>query len=615
MARLASFIGQFAKNCIIVDSVNNILIGIGTYYDDFNRVNYGCISKFNLNTYKYIGPTGSESFDSNYGKVIYFNNSISSRVSVNGTVYSGTWYGQSVCNIDNNIIYLFSGYGTRYNSSSYNFSYYSTDEINCYDISNNVRTLKSSVVNYYNYLPTTTKWTDPNTNISYCLLFCGVNTSQGTTTITYTTTSTTYVLQIYDYNSDIMTTKYYNGKLGQTSPKYHRIKNNKLYIYGGTEVTSSGSTVKNEIYIYDILNNTWTTDSNTCESLNGDYFKTYNSAKIGNIYYQVIPNEGLYSIDFDTLTRTLICNTNDLYKYTNVVIDDNKYINNIDTEHDYNSLLNSVLYTTTTNGSNSRDNPYIYADGNNIHFIGYLNYKLYGYYILHIGDKQYVHNYDANVACYPYLKASSVSKDKLSINTSSSIKNITKSTSNVDVVSLNGFSSSYSDINSIIKIYKPDYSGEEQEAWKVSNGVWTLIGNSGENSQVDTFKGRLLKIRTITNTNSVDDTYELFGVNIFVTDIGNRQYFYLNSGGGSGTILYIKADIIAGFDDTHTWDNTYVSELLNNIKIETPLLLYNVGVANTLNNIKYISFYVRHYVGTTSSSYYSVGYVPIEVYV
>ena len=193
----------------------------------------------------------------------------------------------------------------------------------------------------------------------------------------------------------------------------------------------------------------------------------------------------------------------------------------------------------------------------------------------------------------------------------------------------NNNSTNYSKIANIAKIYKPDYSGEEQEAWLVSNSVWTQISGVGiEPVKLNMYKGKLLDItlmigKTIANYTGEEDCLLYCSSNSVpynkIYKIHNTTYVcYLN------TQLYIRADKVAEFDDNITWDDSYASKLYYNIEIKfngNILAWYSQSTspipwvhATTNNNgTKYIL--VEFNPQVRSSNYRNDGFVGLEVYI
>jgi hypothetical protein len=81
------------------------------------------------------------------------------------------------------------------------------------------------------------------------------------------------------------------------------------------------------------------------------------------------------------------------------------------------------------------------------------------------------------------------------------------------------YSSNYDILDSIQKIYKPNFKGEEQEAWKVKNGVWTQITNSNIQNK---FKNSLY-VQNRFKSRKDNDVFLCY-----ISDYGKYLYDYIN---------------------------------------------------------------------------------------
>ena len=593
------------------------------------NVTGGWVQLYDLSDSMWIDSTGNKHSESQISQYAYNTTNYCTSINTNYCV------SQKTIHRIGDMFYILGGF--KYLSNKV----YTDNSIYIYDYQNNIMTKSSTNLPLSICTCNTIDWTDSSTGKQYIIIF-GIN--QGTN---YSAVDTYYINSIsniilYNITDNICTN--ITGYQAASEVFYYEIRNNILYMYGGICYSnywyynsSGGGNASSVNYIqkFNLSTKTFLTKetinssnqfyssySSTGTSSSGDLnartigIRYLNSLKFGNKYYWC-DGSNLYDL---TLSNTAIP-MDQFFKYQIV-----KNWNNI--------VPNYRLFNTTISLSCSNNGYYrnLIDPVNNAMVSNYV--VLAGYsnnpnivYIIKPGTKSSSFVYDQPVKCYPVKYTSGGTPNKLQLN-NNSLNSVDSMVSSETGIATNPDSSTYNKAYQISKVYKPDYSGEEQEAWLVSGSIWTLVGG-GQQDETSTFKGVLLNITPSTTIDGTQDCVWIIYNNSYPYKrkyiIGSTSYVYFSSNYCNSQNLYIKADLIAGFDDTHTWDNAYTSELFKNVKIVAPSLFYYDSASNSeisylpfisgtiANNVKYIS--IRFCEQCKNSSYASDGLVPIEVYV
>ena len=508
-----------------------------------------CMVKFNFSTnvVSYNGMT-LESYSSHSVDFMY-----------NGTV------------LHNSIIYIF---GAKYTYGAVNYTYkYDTTTNTCSKLAN---------MPIEAYQTNALKWV--YNNKAYAIVWGGYRSTSGNNTTvnhllfkydisnnTYTTlfTDTTSTSSGYQSNSTIPYR--YSGAF---------IKGNYLYILNGQK-DSNNSSYSNNAFMRFSLTSTISTP--TAVSFYNtsifSYASVYNNLspiyKIGDKYIvcmKIVPNNSssaYYDKFFEIIPENITTNNVDsIFKEIHTE-EYAKYYLGLDTSNLFKQFKGLGWI------DNNKIVIYSRIDSNTYYKTSYIpNYPI-------VYDKPISNT----VSFYPVLLSNSTEKPNIDKNslykldTYSSLASAKKNCNNL----------TYSKLYCINKIYKPDYSGEEQEAWIVVNGVWTNVSNNTNNSSISSFKNTVLLPSPIINkqfdsviimpynyvsniSRSTTNTIENYTIDVnnsdFILSSSNFDDHYVYYSGYSNFALGIRASIIPGYDSTVTFTHEYANELMKHVRIE-----------------------------------------------
>lgn len=374
---------------------------------------------------------------------------------------------------------------------------FGNNQIYLYQIDTNTyTTILSNIVSsgdaFYKYTVTYTSnnlyYIFGNANVSYCSKMYCYNYSTNTITTVNVSTSAFYAYSQYHQIVGVY--------------KYISSSNKYLVMFGGAINTSGYS--RYSIDIFDLYTNTististptygnsqwWYYDDNYLYIWGGYYNAKYSGTHTYGFRFK-FSDKSIEQLAIDSINRfsdtSILRFRSGVHIARYLYYNDSTYIPTLTTLSDINNItrkdINSINldeYPTFTKSSTSKiinntNIPTILEfdsiNDTNSKYILYSDGTLVLYQYL--GVDYYLPN--SYVNGYPYTTYNSTSTNLINGNKGSIELDKLNNLSNYK------YSSNYDILDSIQKIYKPNFNGEEQEAWKVKNGVWTQITNSIQN--------------------------------------------------------------------------------------------------------------------------------------